>query len=74
MSGRLYGRLVLPLVLNALMSVRSRVAVPLVGCGGVYDVEDAMAMLECGASAVQVAAALWRDPSCLARIAHGLAA
>jgi len=71
-TGRLYGPLVLPQALRALRRVAGLVPVPLIGCGGVHSVDDALAFLRAGATAVQVDAALWRDPACLARIARGL--
>jgi dihydroorotate dehydrogenase (NAD+) catalytic subunit len=75
-TGRLYGPFVLPLVLRVLRQVAQRligrVAVPVIGCGGIQNVEDATAFLHAGAVAVQVDGALWRDPACLARIARGL--
>jgi dihydroorotate dehydrogenase (NAD+) catalytic subunit len=71
-SGRLYGPFVLPLALRALRRVAELVALPLIGCGGVHSVEDALAFLRAGAVAVQVDAALWRDPACLARIARAV--
>jgi dihydroorotate dehydrogenase (NAD+) catalytic subunit len=70
--GRLYGACVLPQALHALQCVAELVAVPLIGCGGVHCAEDALAFLRTGAVAVQVGAALWRDPACLARIARAL--
>lgn len=70
--GRLYGAFVLPQALRALRRVAELVAVPLIGCGGIHSVEDAQAFLRAGAVAVQVGAALWRDPACLARIARDL--
>jgi dihydroorotate dehydrogenase (NAD+) catalytic subunit len=73
-SGRLYGPLVLPLALRALRQVAERVSVPLVGCGGVHSAKDARAFLHAGAVAVQVDGAIWRDPGCMAHIAHDLAA
>jgi dihydroorotate dehydrogenase (NAD+) catalytic subunit len=71
-TGRLYGPLVLPQALRALRRVARLVPVPLIGCGGVHSADDALAFLRAGATAVQVDAALWRDPACLARIARGL--
>jgi dihydroorotate dehydrogenase (NAD+) catalytic subunit len=71
--GRLYGPFVLPLALRALRRVAELVAVPLIGCGGIHCAEDALAFLRAGAVAVQVDAALWHDPACLARMAHDLA-
>jgi dihydroorotate dehydrogenase (NAD+) catalytic subunit len=69
-TGRLYGPLVLPLALRALRHVAELVTLPLIGCGGIHSVEDALVFLRAGAIAVQVDAALWRDPACLARIAR----
>jgi len=71
-TGRLYGPSVLPLALRSIRQVAELVSVPLIGCGGIYSAADAQAFLHAGATAVQVSAAVWRDPSCLARIACGL--
>ena len=73
-TGALYGPFVFPLVLNVLQAIRSRVTVPIVGCGGVSDAEDASALLHAGCVAVQIGAAIWRDPLNLSRIARALAA
>jgi dihydroorotate dehydrogenase (NAD+) catalytic subunit len=70
--GRLYGAFVLPQALRALRRVSELVKVPLIGCGGIRCAEDAFAFLRAGAVAVQMGAALWRDPACLARIAKDL--
>ena len=71
-TGRLYGRFVLPLALHALRRVAERVAVPLVGCGGIHSVEETQAILRAGAAAVQIAGAVWRDPGRLGDIARAL--
>lgn len=71
-TGRLYGAFTLPQALRALRHVSELVTVPLIGCGGIHSAEDALAFLRAGAVAVQVDAALWRDPACLARIARNL--
>lgn len=71
-TGRLYGPFVLPQAARALRRVAELVPVPLIGCGGIHSVEDALAFLRAGAVAVQVSGALWRDPACLARIARRL--
>jgi len=61
--GRLYGpgRLA-----EALAAVRAVAALnlgrPIIGAGGIYSVEGAQAMLEAGASAVQLDAAIWTSP------------
>lgn len=71
-TGRLYGPYVLPQAIRALRRVAELVSLPLIGCGGVHSAEDALALLRAGAVAVQIDAALWRDPACLARIACDL--
>ena len=62
-GGTLTGRLFGPaLFAQALLLTREavRAGIPLIGGGGVYSKENASAMLEAGALAVQVDAALWR--------------
>jgi dihydroorotate dehydrogenase (NAD+) catalytic subunit len=71
-TGRLYGPFGLPLALCALRRVAELVRVPLIGCGGIHSTKDALAFLHAGAVAIQVGGAIWRDPTCLARIARGL--
>jgi len=72
-TGRLYGPFLLPLALRAFRQVAQAVGVPLVGCGGIYSADDARAFLQAGAVAVQVGAALWKDPASPARIAREIA-
>lgn len=69
-TGRLYGRFVHPLALRALRQMREEVRVPLIGCGGIYAPEDALAFLHAGALAVQLDGVIWQDPSSAARIAR----
>ena len=71
-TGRLYGASVLPQALRAVRRVAEIVSTPIIGCGGVYSVADGRALLRAGAVAIQMGGALWRDPSCLARIARNL--
>ncbi|MEE8389371.1 MAG: hypothetical protein V3S14_01055 [Anaerolineae bacterium] len=71
-TGRLYGPFVHPLTLRALRRVAEFISVPIIGCGGIHSTEDARAFLRAGATAIQVDGALWRDPSCLTRIARSL--
>ena len=55
------------------LAVEMAPGLPVVGAGGIWDVEQARAMLAAGAAAVQVDAAAWRDPAWLARLAAELA-
>lgn len=57
--GRLYGPAIFPLALAALQEVR-KIGLPVIGAGGIYDRGQAESMLEAGALAVQIDAALWR--------------
>lgn len=59
MSGRLYGPGVYALALNAVEKF-SGLGISVIGGGGVYQTSEVDAMLKAGASAVQVAAALWK--------------
>ncbi|HEY4691036.1 MAG TPA: hypothetical protein VIK33_17125 [Anaerolineae bacterium] len=72
-SGRIYGRGVLPLALRAVREVHALVDAPIVASGGVHAVEDARAMLSAGAVAVQVDALIWRDPKAALAIAEAFA-
>jgi dihydroorotate dehydrogenase (NAD+) catalytic subunit len=74
-TGRLYGPATYPQALWALRQVAELVdgAVPLVGCGGVHSVNDALAMLNAGAVAVQVDSYIWTDPAGFAQLAGTVA-
>lgn len=71
-TGRVYGPDQLPAALEAVRAVLAATTaapVPVVGAGGVFSVDGARAMLEAGASAVQVDAALWQGPGILLDLA-----
>jgi len=76
MRGRLYGPAVFPLLLNVLSRwttpSKRKLFVPVIASGGITSPEDALACISLGATAVQVGACLWRDPTLLAQIAAGL--
>ena len=59
LEGRWYGPGVFPLALQAVRSL-ARWGLPVIGGGGVSSVQDAQAMLQGGAIAVQVDSALWK--------------
>lgn len=71
-EGRLCGPALLPLALRAVAAVRAAVSVPIIGLGGVHDAATARAMLDAGADAVALGAALLSDPRAAARIAAEL--
>jgi dihydroorotate dehydrogenase (NAD+) catalytic subunit len=59
MQGRLYGPALFPQALAAVQAL-ARGGIPVIGAGGVYSAAQAEAMLQAGAIAVQLDAALWR--------------
>ncbi len=73
-TGRLYGPATLPQALWALrqVAVLTGGAVPLIGCGGVHSADDALAMLEAGAKAVQVDSYVWKDPASVTEMARSV--
>lgn len=72
--GRLYGRTLFPLLLNALARWASRLGKSVIACGGIASPEDALGCITLGAAAIQIDALLWRDPSILSTIARRLVA
>ena len=57
-TGRLFGPALFPRSLDVVNSA-ARLGLPVIGAGGVYAKEDAQTMLDAGALAVQMDAALW---------------
>ena len=58
--GRLYGPSIFPLALKTVERLAG-LGVPVIGAGGIYKNEDAYAMMEVGALAIQLDAVLWRS-------------
>ncbi|MHB1343755.1 MAG: dihydroorotate dehydrogenase [Thermoleophilia bacterium] len=73
-TGGLSGPAIKPLALRFVFEVRAAVDVPLVGMGGVENVQDVIDFLACGASVVAVGAAGFRDPFVPTRLAEDLRA
>ena len=48
------------------------IRIALIGCGGIHCVQDAMAMLNAGAVAVQVDSYVWKDPTGFTQLARML--
>jgi dihydroorotate dehydrogenase len=74
-TGRLYSPDNFPAALEAVQQVLEatrETPVPVIGAGGIYAVENALAMLETGAVAVQVDGAVWREPQIFGRLALAL--
>lgn len=71
-GGRLYGPWVKALALRAVGQAAQRVNVPVIGAGGVHSRQDARDLLDAGAAAVQVDAAVWVRPKLIEDIASEL--
>jgi dihydroorotate dehydrogenase (NAD+) catalytic subunit len=72
-SGRIYGPMVKPMVLRLVGVIARRIQdVPIIGAGGIHNLQDARDYLEAGAVAVQVDSATWVQPNLLERIARDL--
>jgi dihydroorotate dehydrogenase (NAD+) catalytic subunit len=59
MQGRLYGPGILPMALRAVQEL-TRMGIPTIGAGGIYNRAHMDAMLEAGALAVQLDSCLWQ--------------
>jgi dihydroorotate dehydrogenase (NAD+) catalytic subunit len=58
-SGRLYGPSLFPQALETVANA-AKLGLAVIGSGGVYNNENASAMLAAGAQAVQIDSALWK--------------
>ena len=73
-NGGLSGPAIRTVALAQVAAVAARVAIPIVGMGGVSCGADARAMLDAGASVVAVGTECFRDPAAAERIAEQLEA
>ena len=73
-TGGLSGPAVFPVAVRMVNQVYNRVKIPVIGMGGISTWEDAVEMLLAGASALQVGAAMFRDPYAPLKIIDGLQA
>jgi dihydroorotate dehydrogenase (NAD+) catalytic subunit len=71
--GGLSGRVLKPIGLRAVYEVAQVVSVPIIGIGGVADLDDVLDYLAAGATAVGMATAALADPSLPGRLALELA-
>jgi dihydroorotate dehydrogenase (NAD+) catalytic subunit len=71
-TGGLSGPAIKPLALRCVYEVSAAVGVPIVGMGGVAEVQDVVDFLACGASVVAIGCAVFRDPESARRLADGL--
>ncbi len=73
-TGGLSGPAIKPVALHLVYKVAGAVSIPVVGCGGIEQPEDAIEFLLAGARAVQVGTATFRDPQTAQRLVPGLKA
>ncbi|NLW17508.1 MAG: dihydroorotate dehydrogenase [Firmicutes bacterium] len=74
MVGGLSGPAIKPVALRMVWQVAQAVKVPVIGMGGIMSAEDAIEFLLCGASAVQIGAANFVEPTTAWRVIDGIAA
>ncbi|CAB3767276.1 dihydroorotate dehydrogenase [Paraburkholderia humisilvae] len=70
--GGLSGPAIKPIALRFTHQCYRAVHIPIIGCGGIQNAEDAIEFMLAGASAVQVGTASFRDPGTLQKIIDGL--
>jgi dihydroorotate dehydrogenase (NAD+) catalytic subunit len=66
--GGLSGPAIKPIALRCVHQVRQRLAIPIVGVGGIMTIDDCMEFFVAGASAVQLGTANFADPVACTRI------
>jgi dihydroorotate dehydrogenase (NAD+) catalytic subunit len=71
-TGGLSGPAIKPLALRIVWQVAKSVSVPIVGIGGIANMNDVLEFLVCGASAVQIGTANFYDPTATARLVREL--
>lgn len=72
-TGGVSGPAILPMGVHAVWQAAQRVAVPLLGVGGVRTAADALQYILAGASLVQIGTASFADPGAAERVLAGLA-
>lgn len=72
MTGGLSGPAIKPIALKAVWDCFRFTGLPILGGGGIFDVEDALEFLVAGASAVTVGTAIFQDPTRPAQIVDQL--
>ncbi len=70
--GGLSGPAIKPVALRMVYEVSEVVQIPVIGCGGISSVNDALEFIMCGASAIQVGTASFADPGISLAILQGI--
>jgi len=68
----LSGPAIRPIALAMVYKIAGAVAIPIIGCGGIFTADDALQFFMAGASAVQVGTASFVEPQAATRIIDGL--
>ncbi|MEP7270517.1 MAG: dihydroorotate dehydrogenase [Acidobacteriota bacterium] len=71
-TGGLSGPAIKPIAIRCVFQASRAVSIPLIGIGGIADLEDALEFMIAGASAIQVGTASFYDPGAAIRIIDGL--
>jgi dihydroorotate dehydrogenase (NAD+) catalytic subunit len=71
-TGGLSGPCVKPVALRMVWQVAQKVAIPIVGLGGIMNATDAIEFLLAGASAVQIGTANFIDPTTTVKVIEGI--
>lgn len=72
LKGGLSGPVLKPIALRAVYECYKEIPIPIIGAGGIMDVEDALAFLMAGARAIQIGTATFVDPFTMPKIITGL--
>lgn len=70
--GGLSGPAIKPMVLKMTWETFKKVKIPIIGCGGIANYEDAVEFMLCGAQAIQVGTINFADPEATIKIIAGL--
>jgi len=71
-TGGLSGPAIKPIALRMVWEVYKAVKIPIIGMGGIMNLEDAIEFFLCGATAIQVGTATFVNPTAATDIAEGL--
>ena len=71
-TGGISGGAILPLSLRMVWQTYKRIKIPIIGMGGISNAEEAVEMMLCGATAIQVGAANLVNPYAMKEIIEGL--
>ena len=71
-TGGISGGAILPLSLRMVWQTYKRIKIPIIGMGGISNAEEAVEMMLCGATAIQVGAANLVNPYTMKEIIEGL--